>query len=171
MFKLPIAILAATSLATSAMAATSENCVSEAEATAVFAAIMPDIIDGLRDKCAPHLPADSYIVRNADALVARYKVFADQRWSAAKLAFGKIAGDAQMGANMPDEFLRPLIGSAIGAKMFESIKPGNCTGANRVVESLAPLPAENISMLIGAVLTMAEDGKGSRMPICKANAG
>jgi hypothetical protein len=171
MFKLPIAVVTAVSLGTSAMAATPENCVSEAEATAVFAAVMPDIIDGLRDKCAAHLPANAYIVRNADDLVARYKILADQRWPEAKLAFGKIAGDVEMGKKMPDEFFRPLIGSVIGAKMFEEISPGDCSGASRVVESLAPLPAENVSMLIGAVLTMADKGKGSKMPVCKGSAG
>ena len=134
--------------------------------------VLPDMIDGLRDKCAPHLPANAYLVGNADMLVTRYKVTADQRWPAAKLAFGKIAGDEKIAASMPDQFLRPLIGSMIGAELFKDVKPVDCSGASRIVESLAPLPPENVSMLIGAVLTMVEDkGKEDSMPICKGNAG
>ena len=132
---------------------------------------MPDMIDGLRDKCAANLPQDSFLVRNADLLVARYKVLADQRWPAAKLAFGKIAGDPETMASLPDPLFRPLVGSAVGSKLFKDVKPEDCTGASKVVESLAPLPPENVAMLIGAVLTMADKGKSSSMPICKGNTG
>lgn len=163
--------LASLSLASSAAAAPG-NCVTETEAAAIFAAMLPDMIDGLRDKCAAHLPANAYLVSSADALVARYKVAADQRWPAAKLAFGKIGGDQEMAAKMPDQYLRPLIGSMVGAELFKNVKPGDCSGASRIVESLAPLPPENVSMLIGAVLAMVDDkGKNQSMPVCKASAG
>jgi hypothetical protein len=170
--KLPIAALAAFSLSTSAFAIEAKNCVTETEAAAIFAAVMPDMIDGLRDKCATNLPADAYLVRNADTLVARYKVLADQRWPAAKLAFGKIAGEEEMTKTMPDQFLRPLIGSMIGSELFKDVKPKECVGASKIVESLAPLPAENMSMLISAVLAMVGDENSKdTMPICKGSAG
>lgn len=172
MLKNTVAALASLSLASAATAATPKNCVTEAEAAAIFASMLPDMIDGLRDKCAAHLPNTAYLVGNADSLVARYKVAADVRWPAAKLAFGKIAGDEAMSAKMPDQFLRPLIGSMVGAELFKNVKPADCNGASRIVESLAPLPPENVSMLIGAVLTMVDDkGKNQSMPICKGNAG
>jgi hypothetical protein len=172
MLKEAIAALASLSLASGASAAAPKNCVTETEAAAIFAAMLPDMIDGLRDKCAAHLPGTAYLVGNADSLVARYKVAADQRWPAAKLAFGKIAGDEEVAAKMPDQYLRPLIGSMIGAELFKNVKPADCGGASKIVESLAPLPPDNVSMLIGAVLTMVDDkGKDESMPICKPNAG
>ena len=169
--KMPIAALTMVSMTSSALAADPKNCVTETEAAAIFAAIMPDMIDGLRDKCAANLPQDSFLVKNADTLVARFKVLADQRWPAAKLAFGKISGEEEMAAKMPDQYLRPLIGSMIGSELFKDVKPQECAGASKIVESLAPLPAENVSMLIGAVLTMVEQDKNDSMPICKGNAG
>lgn len=170
MLRAPIALLTSMSLASTAIAEKPKNCVTEAEAAAVFAAMMPDMIDGLRDQCQAHLPGDSYLVRNADTLISRYKIQADQRWPAAKLAFGKIAGEEEMTQKMPDQFLRPLIGTMVGAELFKDVKPADCTGASKIVESLAPLPPENVSMLIGAVLAMVEEDKDSNMPICKASA-
>lgn len=62
MFKSASALVLALSLGTSATAATTENCLSEIEGAAVFAAMLPDLIDGLRDKCAAHLPASAFLV-------------------------------------------------------------------------------------------------------------
>ena len=77
-------------------------------------------------------------------------------------------GEEEVAQKMPDEFLRPLIGSMVGAELFKDVKPADCTGASKIVESLAPLPPENVSNLIGAVLTMVEAKKDETMPICKA---
>lgn len=168
MLKNMIALMTSMSLASAAAAQESKNCVSEAEAAAIFAAMMPDMIGGLRDQCKAHLPGDSYLMRNADLLIARYKPLADQRWPAAKLAFGKIAGEEEMTQKMPDQFLRPLIGSTVGAELFKNVKPADCAGASKIVQNLAPLPPENVSGLIGAVLTMVENKPGDSMPVCKA---
>src|SRR5690349_3641438 len=86
----------ALSMGSAAIAQADGKCLSQAEGTALFAAMLPDLIDGLRDKCAAHLPASSYLVSNADTLVARYKVTADQRWPLAKQAFGRIAGQDEV---------------------------------------------------------------------------
>lgn len=169
-YKLAIGLLSSMSFTSSAVAQTNEPCISEAEASAIFASVMPDMIDGLRDKCATHLPVNSFLASNADALVSRYKTVADLRWPTAKLAFGKIAGDQEMADKMPDQLLRPLIGTMVGLELFKDIKPSDCRGANRIVENLAPLPPENVSLMIGAILTITEKGKSSNMPICSIEA-
>lgn len=164
------AMVLALSLGSTANASPTENCVSEAEAVAIFAAMMPDMIDGLRGKCAAHLPANAYLVASGDALIARYKVLADQRWPTAKLAFGRIAGDEEITGKMPDQYLRPLIGSVVGAELIKDIKVEDCPGANRIVESLAPLPPENVAVLVGTIVVLADGKKGQKdsFPICKA---
>ncbi|MCF2514203.1 hypothetical protein LVY65_03850 [Sphingomonas sp. G124] len=164
------ATLLALSLGSATIASPAENCVSEAEAVAVFAAMMPDMIDGLRGKCAAHLPANAYLVASGDALIARYKVLADQRWPAAKIAFGRIAGDEEMTSKMPDQYLRPLIGSVVGSELIKDFKVEDCPGADRIVESLAPLPPENVAVLVGTIVVLADGKKGQKdsFPICKA---
>jgi len=169
--KSSVGVLLTFSLGSAATAATQENCLSEGEAVAVFAAIMPDMINSLRDKCAAHLPANAFLVESGNSLIARYKMLADQRWPTAKLAFGRIAvGDEEMTSNMPDQFLRPLIGSVVGAELMKDFKAQDCQGANRVVESLAPLPPENVAVLIGTIAALADEEKGQKdsFPICKA---
>lgn len=169
-FETSAATVLALSLSSAAIASPAENCVSEAEAVAVFAAMMPDMIDGLRGKCATHLPANAYLVASGDALIARYKVLADQRWPAAKLAFGRIAGDEEMTSKLPDQYLRPLIGSVVGSELIKDFKVEDCPGADRIVESLAPLPPENVAVLVGTIVVLADGKKGQKdsFPICKA---
>lgn len=169
-FKSAAGLALATLFNASATAAQTEACLSEAEGTAVFAAMLPDLIDGLRDKCAAHLPPDAYIVKNGDAMIARYKLVADQRWPIAKQAFGRIAGDAEMADKLPDEYFRPMLGSMIGGELVKDVKAEDCGGANRLIENLAPLPPENVAALIGAILVLADKDKGGKdsLPMCKA---
>lgn len=169
LFRISVALLATVSLAASAAAAPKEECVTEAEGAAIMAALMPDLINGLGDKCAAHLPANSYLVQNGKVLAARYKVLADQRWPTAKLAFGRMTGEPEMADKLPDEFFRPMLGSMVGSELVKGVTPQDCSGANRIVENLAPLPAENVANLIGAILVLAEkDGRSKGFPICKA---
>ncbi len=170
LFRFSTGMMLTLSLGSAAPAANPENCVSETEAVAVFAAMMPDMIDGLRGKCAAYLPANAFLVTGGSALIARYKVLADQRWPAAKLAFGRIAGDEEMTSKLPDQYLRPLIGSVVGSELMKDFKVEDCPSANRIVESLAPLPPENVAVLVGTIVVLADDEKGQKdsFPICKA---
>lgn len=170
MLKFTFGLAMASALATASTAATTEACLSEAEGTAVFAAMLPDLIDGLRDKCVAHLPADAYLVKNGDVMIARYKLVADQRWPVAKQAFGRIAGNPEMADKLPDEYFRPMLGAMVGGELVKDIKPQDCPGASRLVENLAPLPAENVAALIAAILVLADKDEGGKdsLPMCKA---
>ena len=169
LFKISVALLATLSLTAPAVAAAKEDCVTEAEGAAIMAAMMPDLITGLGNKCAAHLPANSYLVQNGKALADRYKLLADQRWPTAKLAFGRMTGEPEMADKLPDEFFRPMLGSMVGSELVKGVTPQDCSGANRIVENLAPLPPENVANLVGAILALAEkDGRGKGFAICKA---
>jgi hypothetical protein len=157
------------SLGASAAAAPKENCISEAEGAAIMAVLMPDLISGLGDKCGAHLPAGAYLLLSGKALAGRYKVLADQRWPTAKLAFGRMAGNPEMADKLPDEFFRPMLGSMVGSELIKGVTPQDCPSANRIVASLAPLPPENVALLIGAIITLADKGeRDSKFQICKS---
>ncbi len=169
LFKTIVALFTAVSVSASAAAAAKKDCVTEAEGAAIMAALMPDLITGLGDKCAAHLPSNAYLVQNGKALAERYKALADQRWPTAKLAFGRMAGSPEMADKLPDEFFRPMLGSLVGTELVKDISPSDCGGANRVLENLAPLPPENVANLIGAILVLAEkEGRSKGLAICKA---
>ena len=169
LIKTSVTATIALAMASSAVAAQNPSCVTEAEGAAIMAAMMPDLIKGLRDKCGAHLPANAFLVQNGNDLAARYKVLADQRWPAAKLAFGRMTGEPEMADKLPDEFFRPMLGSMVGSELVKDVKPGDCDGANRIVENLAPLPPENVASLIGAILVLADkDGDSKGFEICKA---
>ena len=168
LFRTCAAILSAASLSASAVAAAPKECVSEAEGAAIMASLMPDLIKGLGDKCAPHLPANAYLVQNGKALSDRYKLLADQRWPTAKLAFARMTGEPEMADKLPDEFFRPMLGSMVGSELVKGIGAEDCGGANRIVENLAPLPPQNVANLIGAIMALADkDGGGKGFEICR----
>jgi hypothetical protein len=170
MLRLGFAGMMALSLASASTAASTKECLSEAEGSAVFAAMLPDLIDGLRDKCGTYLSAGSFLAKNADGLIERYRTVADQRWPTAKLAFARIAGEEEMVDKLPDEFFRPMIGVMIGKEVLKDLKVTDCPSADRIVENLAPLPAENVAGLIGAILMLAEEEKdqNDNLPMCRA---
>ncbi|HYC94466.1 MAG TPA: hypothetical protein VEB39_02080 [Sphingomicrobium sp.] len=169
LFKTSALLAVSLSMATSATAAAQSKCVTEAESAAIMAAMMPDLIDGLRKKCSAHLPTNAYLSQRSTELVARYRVLADQRWPTAKLAFGRMTGEPGIADKLPDEFFRPMLGAMVGDALVKDVKPHECEGANRIVESLAPLPPENVAVLIAAIMTLADrEGRDSAFPICKA---
>ncbi|MCL6697504.1 hypothetical protein LZ496_01715 [Sphingomonas sp. NSE70-1] len=165
-----IACLALATAMGSASAAASKDCLSEVEGAAVMAAVLPDLIDGLRDKCAAHLPAKAFLTSNADAMVGKFRVVADERWPTAKLAFARIAGQEDMADKLPDEYFKPMLGAMVGAELVKDVKADDCPAIDRVVENLSPLPAENVAALIGAILMLANDEKDqdNSLPMCKA---
>ena len=63
-----------------------------------------------------------------------------------------------------------MLGSMIGTKLVKDVMASDCAGVDRIVENLAPLPAENVAELIGAILILADDKKDqdSGLPMCRA---
>lgn len=167
--KSSVAVVLALSITTPAIAARKTECVTEADNAAVFGSMMPDLIEGLRDKCAAHLPADAFLVASGNALIDQYKAHADQRWPAAKRAFARASGHEEIAAELPDEVLRPLVGSIVGFEMLKSVKVKDCAGANRIVENLAPLPPENVAAMLSAIVGLTEkDGEQRQVQICES---
>jgi hypothetical protein len=146
-----------------------KQCVTPAEADAIFTALAPVILHSVRDSCVKVLPANAYLVTQGDQLIARYAARAEPAKPAAIAAFGKVAGTQTEGVITPelfDSMAAPMIGGMLSA----SIKPDTCPTINRVAELLDPLPPANLSGLVVLVIQLAaEKEKESKIPICKAD--
>jgi len=62
-----------------------------------------------------------------------------------------------------------MLGSMIGTKLVKDVMASDCAGVDRIVENLAPRPAEHVAELIGAILILADDKKDqdSGLPMCR----
>lgn len=143
------------------------TCIPQAQAQQLFLYTLPDMVTGVVNKCSPLLPNTAFLNRSGP-LVASYRAKADAAWPQAKAAFLRMGGDEARKLPASDELLRPVVSALIGSMVSKDIKPDDCLVADALIESLAPLPPENIARVI-VVLAMASQkpGRGGGFVICR----
>lgn len=165
-----IAVVAATIglMSNTAQAATaSMPCLTEAEATALFTATMPDVIDGIAKKCATALPGTAVLRSGLAPLLDRYRPAAEAAWPQASTAFTKLAGKDLEGID--PKLVRPMIGPMVAELVGQELKPVQCPLYNRVIGGLSPLPLPNIADVVIAMFELkASTGTKSPLAICPA---
>lgn len=154
-----------------AHAQTNSACVSRAEANALFVTTLPDLIDGVRNKCAPSLPSSAFLPSQGRALVERYRASSPGDWSSARKAFLKMGGgDDEAGTKfvtaLPDETLKTVLGTAFAVVVANDIKPGDCGQIDRFVAALSPLPPANIAEIITGLIVLAGNKPNNKFRVC-----
>lgn len=155
-----------------AQAQAASTCVTRAEANALFASTLPDIVDGVRNKCEASLPASAFLRTEGHALVARYRSAGSADWSAARSGFVKIVGsggqaEAKMIAAMPDAVLKGFLGTAFASVVTDDIKLKDCAQIDRFVSALSPLPASNIGEIVTGLIALSGSDKKEPFQLCK----
>lgn len=166
--------LAAMSVPGNAIAQDAKACLTASEAESLIAFALPDVLQSVTDKCRPELAAGSFLVNSGPDMVARFRESADSSWPRAKTAIIKISGaDPKMLEALPDEATRALFGAGLASAVGQDIKPESCSGIDRAVAALAPLPSSNIASLVTILLEMGSKGRatGGKSPpfsVCPA---
>ena len=150
--------------ATTAQAAETKPCLTEAEAQSVFLAVAPDVVRAVATKCAPSLPNTAMLRNGLAAFIAPYDAAAANAWPQALPAIGKMAGAETKGVE--PAALKPLIGPMVGAMASDTLKPADCQTIDRVLSLVAPLPPANVAGL-AALAASGAKGKGP-FSICPA---
>ena len=131
-----------------------------------FMVLAPPVIEAVANKCKAHLPASAFLSARGAALVARMKADAAGRAPSAAGAIRAVAGDKVPEVSDP-EALVTLGGVFGGLAVAEGVKPESCGEMSNLLESLAPLPTENIGRAIVSVLILSKFGeKDSKPSIC-----
>ena len=131
-----------------------------------FMVLAPHLVEAVAAKCKAHLPATSFLTARSSELVARMKAESAGRAPSAAAAIRSVAGDKLPEISDP-EALVTMGGVFGGAAIAEEIKPQSCGEMSNLVESLAPLPTENLGMAIVSVLVLAKVGEKDKSPtIC-----
>jgi hypothetical protein len=150
------------------------------EAQAVVTFTLPDTISGLASKCGPVLGSGSYLAQSGNDIAARYRPAASASWPQARTAIRKIAGDnAALVDLMSDEALKSISAGLATTAVLKQIDPSSCSDVDRILRAVAPLPPENMSMLVGILLEISSRPKAqaavakakSPFNICPAPSG
>ncbi|MFZ5746183.1 MAG: hypothetical protein ACOY45_00840 [Pseudomonadota bacterium] len=154
-------------LATGAHAATlaQDKCVAPGDATGLIQAILPGMLKGMANTCRETLPPGAFILNQPAAFTAKYDAAAQAAAPQAVAAINVISGDQAVG--VPPEMIMPMVQGMAEPLLGGLIKPEDCVGANRIVELLAPLPAENLANLFVTILQMRSAAhKDEELPVC-----
>lgn len=174
-----ITIVAAATLALGlpqVAAAAEPPCLTPREVSSLTTFALPSAINGTARTCAPSLPADAWLPRNAAQLAQRYAAARGAAWPDAKAAFIKMSTAtnpeaAALFVSLPDDSLRQMADAALAGIISGKVKPASCPAIDRMVALLAPLPPENTAELIGVVLGLtakAETPRIGKFALCKA---
>ena len=166
--------LAMLGLPFAAHAQTAQTCVTRTEAQSLVQFVLPDAITGIRDKCATTLSPSGFLSKSGSELAKRYKPGAALAWPKAKPVALRMAGDmSKLISAMPDEGLRILASNFVSAAVAKELPVEKCAPVDRVMEAVAPLPPENMAMLIVTLMEFQNKpakpvpGKdGSSLTIC-----
>lgn len=158
MNKTLLAAIAAALALGSAHPALAQKAVSEEDATALALYALPTVFDGMRQSCVSHLPADAYVLQNADFLSARFEAASVGTFQQARRALFAMGGEGE-GA-MPVELMQgmgeaelgPFIDGFIRQMVMSEMDADSCNQADHILEHLDPLPPENLAGLLGFII-------------------
>ena len=159
-------------------AAEGQRCITRGQAGDMAVTVLPIAVEAIARHCGPHVPATAFLNTGAAEMVGRLRAVAATRRQSALAGISAISG-GNMPAGAPPEVAMAGISAMIGTALTANMRTESCADANTMVESLAPLPPENVANLVGAALGLAttnrppadSDGEGEseaapRGPLC-----
>ena len=154
-------------------ASAQQQCVTEAEVSAIAVYSIPSLVDAVRTRCVAELTPNSYLNRPNTAIKARYAALQTRAWPSAKSGLlkvfaGRAAGaqsgvDLNMVRNLPDNALRPLVDALIIQEVAGKIETAQCGRIERIIELAAPIDPEIAGDVLGAVVGLINP---KEMPVC-----
>lgn len=152
-------------------AAQAKQCLTEPEMRGLVGYALPAVADAVVQRCSSILPANSFLNSRGAKLVSDLRLGQSAAWPAARSAIGKIgSGDGKSDetlSELPEGLVGPLMEGMIQERFVDDLKPQGCKDIDRVLTTLAPLPAANmVEMITQIAMIAARDDK--KMPTCQA---
>lgn len=152
-------------------AAQTQQCLTEPEVRGLVAYMLPSVTDSVIKRCASRLPSSAYLTTRGPALVTDLRKGQSAAWPAAQSAMVKMASkdedSAEMFRSMPESVVGPIMESMIAEELTDDIKAENCKDIDKVLATMAPMPAASLVDMFSAVVMIAgRDGK--KLQTCQA---
>ena len=138
-------------------AAQAKPCLNQGEVRGLVAYALPSVTETLIERCSTRLSATSFLATRGPKLASELRSGQEAAWPAAREAIIKLAGDdgkenGEMLRAMPEAMVGPMMEQMIAKKFSDEIKPESCKDIDRVLATMAPMPAANIVDLVTAVV-------------------
>lgn len=151
-------------------AAPVQQCLTETDLHGMVAYMLPSITETAVKRCASQLPANAYLTTRGEGLVSQLRKGQSAAWPAARDALAKMAGKDDeatvMFKAMPEGVVGPMMESMLARQLGNEIKSQNCKDIDRVMASLAPLPAANLVDAVTAI-AMVAGRNGKKFQTCE----
>jgi hypothetical protein len=155
-----------TAPATTAAPPPPKPCISKAQVRDMVMVLSPYVVDAVAKRCGPALPATAFLNAGAPALSARLKAESAGREASAVAAMKVFAGD-KLPPVQDQAALLTVMGQMLGAMATAKLPVDKCAGISEMLQSISPLPAENLGQLFATVAQMTGVGKDEKTPgIC-----
>ena len=143
------------------------SCIRSADIKPVVRFALPLVIEGMAAACGGMLAADDFLPRSGTGLAARYRGESPESWAAARGVIERAMGD-KLPAGLSGDTERMLVTDILHGMISSKLKVRDCVMANRIVETLAPLPLDNMSELAVLLIEIGvrdRAGKASASPL------
>jgi hypothetical protein len=145
-------------------AAPAQQCLNETDVHGLVAYMLPSLAETVVERCATRLPAGSYLNTRGSGLVGQLRKGQSAAWPSARDAMVKMAGkddsSSEMFRSMPESVVGPMMEDMLTDKVGDDLKAQNCKDIDRVLSTMAPLPASNLVDMVTAIAMIAgRDGK------------
>lgn len=152
-------------------AAPAQQCLNQTDVHGLVAYMLPSLAETVVERCASRLPSSSYLNTRGSGLIGELRKGQSAAWPAARDAMVKMAGkddsSSEMFRSMPESVVGPIMEETLTGEMGDDIKPQNCKDIDRVLSTMAPLPAANLVDMVTAIAMIAgRDGK--KFQTCEA---
>lgn len=139
-------------------AAQTKQCLSEGDVRGLVAYALPSVAETVVERCGGRLPANAYLNTRGPRLITDLRSGQSAAWPAAREAMIKLSGDegnADTLRAMPEAMVGPMMEGMIAEKFTSGFKPESCKDIDRVMTTMAPMPAANIVDMFTAVVMIA----------------
>ncbi len=149
------------------------QCLTRSEMRSGISYVMPMLMNAVKGACAATLPKGSFLTDGSADMIGKYQALADTNKSTALSLLSKFSDDmklegldAQSGSDMFEALLPIMVEEGLS----KEIKPETCPAMNDIVESLAPLPPENMTRLVESIaveVIRSDEAKGAKSKSAK----
>lgn len=138
-----------------------DHHVSADELSAGVRYFLPQLLQVTQETCRGTLAADGYLAVSGPRLLEKFEDGSEGNWAGARALFISLASEGgaeddslDLFSDLPDEALRPLLDSLLPKELEKRFKTRDCPTVERVLETLDPLPADNLADLVGMLLEL-----------------
>jgi hypothetical protein len=132
------------------------ECLTRTEMRSGISYIMPMLINAVKNACANTLPKGSFLTDGSADMLSKYQALAASNKAAALSLIDKFGAGMKLDSVDTDggaqtDMMEALLPIMVEEGLAKEIKPESCTAMNDIVESLDPLPPENMTRLIETI--------------------